>query len=260
MAIAIISDIHSNYEALSAVIKDIRSLNVQHIYCLGDLVGYGPDPAAIVDEAMQWPMVIMGNHDEAVIKQAYGFNPVARAAVDWTRSQLKPGLFSSTAKRSRWNFLAGLKVTYRENGCLFVHGSPRDPTMEYILRSDCVSFTREIPEKIRDIFSQVERLCFVGHTHDPCVITERAEYLSPRDIGSEYRFESGKKYIVNPGSVGQPRDGDTRASYLVYDPGFAPAGKILWRRITYDFRVTMQRIFSIPQLDRRAGDRLAQGK
>src|SRR3990170_6398407 len=98
MAVAVISDLHSNLEALTAVLEDIDEQQIATVYCLGDLVGYGPNPAEGVDRAMSWDAVLMGNHDEAVLKQPYGFNPVARAAVTWTRSQLKPGFFSSGEK------------------------------------------------------------------------------------------------------------------------------------------------------------------
>src|SRR5262245_44956863 len=124
MSVALISDIHSNIEALDPVLKDIESQGVKDIVCLGDLVGYGPNPAEIVDRAVDWRLSLMGNHDEAVVKEAYGFNPVAKAAVAWTREQLKPGFFSSKAKKDRWSFLCNLPLTHKEDGILYVHGSP----------------------------------------------------------------------------------------------------------------------------------------
>lgn len=263
MAVALISDIHSNTEALTNVLADIQSQGIHEIYCLGDLVGYGPNPVEIVKEAMNWKVALMGNHDEAVIKEAYGFNPVAKAAITWTRNQLKPGFLSGGGKRDRWKFLCNLGLSHKEDGALFVHGSPRDPTMEYILRSDCVDLTGGVPEKIRDIFTRFDRLCFVGHTHDPGVITEESKFLSPKEcapVGDkgdtwEYRFETGKKYVINLGSVGQPRDGDTRSCYAIYH-----GDRVTWRRVEYDYRKVMDRIFSIPELDPRAGERLALGR
>ena len=255
MAMALISDLHSNMEALKNVLEDIKSQGVEEIHCLGDLVGYGPDPAPIVDLAMTWKMTIMGNHDEAVLKEAYGFNPVARKAVTWTRKQLRPGFFSGKAKRGRWNFLSNLPLTHKVDGALFVHGSPRDPTMEYVLRSDCVDLTGGVPEKISDIFSRFERLCFAGHTHDPGVITETAEFIGPKDCDYEYTFEEGKKYFVNIGSVGQPRDLDPRACYVIWD-----GNKVKWRRVEYDHPTTAKKIYDNSDLDPRAGDRLALGR
>ncbi len=262
MAVALISDIHSNTEALGPVLKDIEAQGVKEIVCLGDLVGYGPNPAEIVDLAMSWKIVLMGNHDEAVVKEAYGFNPVAKAAVAWTREQLKPGFFSGKAKKDRWHFLSNLPLTHKTDGVLYVHGSPRDPTMEYILRSDCVDLTGGVPEKVRDIFGRVDRLCFVGHTHDPGVITEESQFISPKECNHEYPFAAGKKYIVNIGSVGQPRDGDVRSCYAIYKTAeeSPPAGMVRWRRIEYDYNATMKKIFGTPQLDPRAGERLALGR
>ena len=255
MSVALISDLHSNQPALTRVLEDIKSQGIETIYCLGDLVGYGPDPGFVVEQAMNWKLVLMGNHDEAVLKEAYGFNPVAKAAVTWTRDQLRPGLFSGKAKKDRWQFLQTLKLTQQEDGVLYVHGSPRDPTMEYVLRSDCVDLTGGVPDKIRDIFSRFERLCFAGHTHDPGVITEDSQFLQPKDLNHEFAFEKGKKYFVNIGSVGQPRDGDTRACYAVFH-----GDKVTWRRVEYDYRSTMDKIFHTPQLDPRAGERLAHGR
>jgi len=255
MPVALISDLHSNQESLSKVLADIQSQGVKDVYCLGDLVGYGPDPVFVVEKMMEMPVVLMGNHDEAVLKEAYGFNPVAKAAVTWTRDQLRPGILAGKGKKERWKFLQGLKLTHQIDGVLFVHGSPRDPTMEYVLRSDCVDLTGGVPEKIRDIFTRFNKLCFAGHTHDPGVITEDSQFISPKDCNGEFKFESGKKYFVNIGSVGQPRDGDTRGCYAIWD-----GDKVRWRRVEYDYRTTMQKIFNTPQLDPRAGERLAHGR
>ncbi len=255
MALALLADLHSNLEALTQVLEDIRARGIGEIHCLGDLVGYGPDPLPVVRKAMEWKTVLMGNHDEAVLKEAYGFNPVARAAVAWTRDRLRPGFFSGRQKRECWKFLSGLKLTHQLDGALLVHGSPRDPTMEYVLPSDCENLAGGVPEKIRDIFSRFERICFVGHTHEPGFINDDAKYVSPRECNGELVFEPGRKYLVNVGSVGQPRDGDPRACYVVYS-----TGRVVWRRVEYDCRVTMRKMLDVPQLDRRAAERLAEGR
>ncbi len=255
MAVALISDLHSNRESLGRVLEDVQTQGIKEIYCLGDLVGYGPDPGYVVESAMDWKVCLMGNHDEAVLKEAYGFNPVAKAAVTWSRDQLRPGLLSGKGKKERWKFIQNLRLTHQEEGALFVHGSPRDPTMEYVLRSDCIDLTGGVPEKIHDIFTRFDRLCFAGHTHDPGVITEDAQFISPKDCNHEFFFEKGKKYFVNLGSVGQPRDGDTRACYAVWH-----GDRVTWRRVEYEYRTTMEKIFNTPQLDPRAGERLAHGR
>lgn len=253
--IAVISDIHANLEALQKVLEDIASQRVTDILCLGDLVGYGPDPAACVDLAMGWRVVLMGNHDEAAVTEAYGFNPVAREALNWTRGQLRPGPLSFGRKRSRWEFLKSRPRTHQEMDTLFVHASPRDPTMEYILRSDTEDLTGGVPEKIRDIFSRFARVCMVGHTHDPGIITEESVFLTPRDVGGSFPLTPGRKFVVNVGSVGQPRDGDPRACYVLYD-----GATLTYRRVAYDIDATVEKIRRVPQLDPRVGERLREGR
>ena len=255
MTTALISDIHANMGALNAVLGDIKSNGITDIICLGDLVGYGPEPAEVVERAMEWRVVLMGNHDEAVVKFACGFNPVARAAVQWTREQLEPGFFSGKTKKNRWTFLSSLPLTHTQDGYFFVHGSPRDPTMEYIFKTDTIDLTGEIPEKIRDIMSRFERVCFVGHTHEPGIITDDAIFLTPTEIDHRYTFEEGRKYIVNVGSVGQPRDGDSKSCYLLLD-----GNRIEFRRVAYDVNATAEKIFKNTHLDRRSGERLLLGR
>lgn len=253
---AIISDIHGNLEALEKVLADIKSKGADEIICLGDLIGYGPDPASCVDFAREWKIVLRGNHDEAVVNEAYGFNPVAREAIEWTRSQLRPGLFSSGAKKRRWDFLRNLPPMHQEDSFVLVHGSPRDPTMEYILRADTEDLLGEVPAKIRDIFSRFPKVCFVGHTHDPGIITEDSKFISPREMeGSQFSLTEGAKYVVNVGSVGQPRDGDNRACYVTFD------GKVIaYHRVPYDFEATKRKILAVPPLDPRIGERLGYGR
>lgn len=255
MAIALISDLHSNIEALTEVLKDVKAHGLKDIYCLGDLVGYGPNPAEVIEMCFETKICLLGNHDEGVLKSAYGFSPIAKGAVDWTRDQLRPGFFSGARKKRMWTFLRGLPVVFKVDDILFVHASPRDPVMEYILRSDCMDLFGKPSDKIVDIFAKVEWLCFAGHTHDPGVITEDGRFLRPADIEGKFTFEKGKRYIINVGSVGQPRDGDTRACYAIFD-----GESVQFRRVEYDYRKTMEKIFTVPRLDRKLGERLAVGK
>jgi diadenosine tetraphosphatase ApaH/serine/threonine PP2A family protein phosphatase len=253
--IAIISDIHGNLEALEAVLADIRAQEIDTIYCLGDLVGYGPDPSMVIEHAMTFQMTLLGNHDEAAVKGAIGFNPLAKGALDWTREKIKPGFFSSRKKKKRWEFLKGLPRKKEEGDVLFVHASPRDPTMEYILRADCDDLMGEIPVKIREILELVKWVCFCGHTHDPGIITQESEFLEPAEVGMSMILEKGRKWVVNVGSVGQPRDGDPRACYVTWD-----GSTVQYRRVEYNFYTTMEKIYNIEVLDRRIGDRLAVGR
>jgi diadenosine tetraphosphatase ApaH/serine/threonine PP2A family protein phosphatase len=251
---AVVSDIHSNLEALTTVMEDIEKQGITRILCLGDVVGYGPDPVACIDIARSFEFILRGNHEEAVLNGAFGFNPVARAAVDWTRDQLKPQWYSLSSRRARWDLIKDLPLTKEEGNDLYVHGSPRDPTMEYILKSDCEDFFGETPTKIREIFELMKGACYVGHTHFPGVITEEARFYTPLELGMKFHLEEGRKYIVNIGSVGQPRDGDNRSCYLVVD-----GQDIEWRRLEYDHIKTAKKISNIGQLDDRNGERLQYG-
>ena len=128
---AIISDIHGNFEALSAVLDFIKTLNVDQIVCLGDIIGYGPDPIRCLDLVMQHcELTILGNHDQAAIFDPDGFNPVAMRAIFWTREQLEKEV--GVQADARWDFLGELPRRHDEGQFLYVHGSPRDPTNEYV--------------------------------------------------------------------------------------------------------------------------------
>lgn len=251
---ALISDIHGNIEALKVVMDHIKSQGITKVLCLGDVVGYGPNPDQCMDVVKDCEFILMGNHEEAVLYGAFGFNPSAKEAVEWTRQQLMPGVLSSRAKKERWKILQNLPLTVRERNILYVHGSPRDPTMEYILKSDCEDLFGEIPEKIREIFSMIDGLCFVGHTHNPGIITEEGKFISPHDTNYLFRYDAKKKYIVNIGSVGQPRDKDPRACYVTFN-----SHEIRWHRLEYNHRAVMKKILSIPQLDNRNAERLETG-
>lgn len=252
---AVISDIHSNIEALTEVFKDIKARGIKEIVCLGDVVGYGPNPRECLDlVSSQCEIILMGNHEEAVLAGAFGFHEAAKKAVDWTRGQLKPKFFSSTKTRTFWERLNRMPLTYRESNVFFVHGSPRDPTMEYILRSDADDIFGEMPDKIREIFSMFSNLCFVGHTHYPGVINQDSRFLTPDDLDGTLKIESGKKYIINIGSVGQPRDRNNKACYVTFDEN-----RVHWHRIEYDYQSTMKKIQQIEMLDNRNAERLQLG-
>ena len=186
--------------------QDIEDKGIRKVICLGDIIGYGPDPVACIDVARNFDVNLRGNHEEAVINGAFGFNPIAKEAIDWTRNQLKPSWHSLAPKRARWEILKDLPLTYREGNILYVHGSPRDPTMEYILKSDTEDLFGEIPIKIREIFSMIPWVCFVGHTHTPGIITEESRFYPPVELNGSFDLEEGHKYIINVGSVGQLRD------------------------------------------------------
>jgi len=251
---AVISDVHSNIEALSAVFADLDDIGVRDVICLGDVVGYGPNPLECVDMIMdRCRVVLRGNHDEALVHGAYAFNLPARKAIDWTRKVLKPGWIAGHAVRRRWDYLTRLPLRHEEGPDVFIHGSPRDPTNEYILARD-MSYGPS--ERFEHIFAGFERLLFVGHTHMPCVITDRYQTRTAQQLDYRYRFPDfcEHKTIVNVGSVGQPRDRDNRACYVVVTPQ-----SITWRRVPYDFEKTMAKIGQIDDLEPQLAARLKIG-
>ncbi|MBX3411925.1 MAG: metallophosphoesterase family protein [Pirellulales bacterium] len=246
---ALVSDIHGNLEALTAVLEDIRQQGITEIYCLGDIIGYGPNPRECIDRIMQVDACILGNHDQGALFDPEGFNSGAERAIFWTREQLEAPGGSPEQNAKRWDFLGELPRSIRENGALFVHGSARNPLNEYVFPEDIYN-----PKKMEKIFSLVERLCFQGHTHVPGVFTEDLKFYSPEEIN--YRYElSDSKTMFNVGSVGQPRDGDPRACYAIYEDD-----SVTYRRVEYPFEETARKIHDIPDLDNFLGDRLREGK
>ena len=247
--IAIVSDIHANLEALQAVQAHIASQKVETVFCLGDILGYGPDPRACVDAAMEFEFTIMGNHDHAVFMEPTGFNTPAEQAVFWTRQTLDSEP-DETRRRKRWEFVARMEEFCERDVTLFVHGSPRRPMHEYLFPDEAdVNMVR-----LMESFGLVKHLCFVGHTHLPGVFTESTEFMAPAEIG--YKFTVGEgKAIINVGSVGQPRDLDPRACYVTVE-----GREIRWHRVPYDHKTTMEKILATNVLDEFLANRLAEGR
>jgi len=248
---AIISDIHGNLEALQAVLQHIESQNASEIYCLGDIIGYGPNPLECIDTVMaRCSRTILGNHDQAVVFDPAGFNPVAYQAIMWTREMMESDQCGTDLYNRRWDFIGELPRRHDEGQVLFVHGSPRDPTNEYIFPE--LAFDSS---SLALMMKRFEQSCLHGHTHIAGVITESARWLPPEDI--DYRFRLGsEKALINVGSVGQPRDEDNRACYVVLD---LDEGVVEYHRVAYDFERTRQKIYDNPHLDNMLGDRLTRG-
>ena len=247
---ALISDIHGNLEALSAVLEDIRERGVDEIYCLGDIIGYGPNPCECLDAVIRHcPVTILGNHDQAAMFDPDGFNPVALQAIYWTREQLENGTGGAAATNRRWDFLGELPRLHHEGELLFVHGSPREPTNEYVFPEDVYN-----QRKMDALFDRFTRYCFQGHTHIPGVFTTRQEFITPEECNYTYRL-AGEKVMINVGSVGQPRDNDPRACYVILEDD-----TVTFHRIEYQVEGTIQKIYEIPDLDNMLGDRLRSGR
>ena len=253
MKLAIISDLHSNRESLEAVFADIRRRGVTELVCLGDVIGYGPDPEFCVDLVRghaQW--CLMGNHDEALFHDASDFNPHARGAIIYTRRRMQPHWWSSTEKKARWKWLKSLSLRKSEGRFLFVHGSPRDPIREYVLSTDGILQ----PEKLRSIFDSFEGIGVAGHTHQPGLHEDDLRFHGLNGAAEvTMPLEPGRKYFVNVGSTGQPRDGDSRACYAVLEEH-----QVSWHRVEYDFRITQEKILRTGVLSEILARRLALGK
>jgi predicted phosphodiesterase len=242
---AVISDIHGNLEALEAVLEDVPD-GVEEIYCLGDVIGYGASPNECCESVRSYEMpVISGNHDLAVTDLSTDlawFNPVAAAAIQWTREQLTP---------DNAEFLRTRPRMLQSEERLFVHGSVRDPD-EYILNG---TVARENLAVLTSDYPNVQ-VCFFGHTHVKTVVPSPDGPSS----GSHDTLDltSGGPYLVNPGSVGQPRDGDTFASYVLAE-NTQDETRIAYRFVEYDVEKAQGKIRAAG-LPGMLADRLALGR
>lgn len=239
MRIAVLSDIHSNLVALDAILAHAGAVDA--IWHLGDVVGYGPEPDAVVGRlAERGAQGVRGNHDAAAVggREIEWFNADARAAIEWTRTTI------SSSTRS---WLAALPERRVVGDMLSVHGSPRDPLREYVANGAVA----------RDNLALLTTShALHGHTHIPVAWrggVGGVDLLMAED-GTSIDL-AGTRSLVNPGSVGQPRDGDTRAAYLVFDDEL---GRITWHRVAYDI-APVQAAIRGAGLPGRLADRLAVG-
>jgi predicted phosphodiesterase len=256
---ALISDIHSNIEALTKVLADIESRGIKTVYCLGDVVGYGPNPRECLDlviDKAKW--CVLGNHDYAALYEPTNFNYGAEQAAFWTRFNLEDEP-QKEPRDKRWEFLGRMqmhRVLKTDLGDTpatidFIHASPRRPINEYIFPDDV--YTN--PVKVRVMFERVRHICFVGHTHLPGVFLDEPDFYLPTELGNVYPIVEGEKAIINIGSVGQPRDRDNRASYV-----YVEENEVHFVRVEYDFKTTAEKIRATLQLDPFNADRLAEGR
>ena len=245
MRYLVVADIHSNMEALQAVIRHAASHGgFEKIWCLGDIVGYGPDPGACIDLLRSYPLAaVSGNHDLASIDvlPLDDFNPYAKAAVLWTREQL------SSEHRE---YLRDNPLRWEEESATLLHGTPRDPIWEYFLPS--VMSNADVAESFQQFST---RCCLVGHSHIPFLcIEEGAQFFGLQE--GQQTLLSGARCVMNPGSVGQPRDGDSRAAYALYD---ADAASLTHHRVPYDIEATQVKI-SAAGLPEALASRLTVGR
>lgn len=242
MKAAIISDVHANLEALLAVLKDIKKRRLKSIFCLGDLVGYGANPNECIDICLkESKVVVAGNHDWAAIEKTdiSSFNPVAAEAIRWTREKLSPeGLRK----------LKALELTQQVDNLLLVHATPDKPMKwEYLLSLE--EFERE--------FSHFRtQICFIGHSHVPVAVYQDDNGYCDLVRDNPFPIVAKRRYIVNVGSVGQPRDMDPRAGYAIYD-GNNNTIEII--RLDYNVPLAQQKIVlgGLPEV---LADRLLAGR
>ncbi len=233
------SDVHANLHALDAVLAAIGS--VDSIWHLGDIVGYGPEPDEVVDRlAAVGAIGVRGNHDSAAAggHEIDWFNPDARAAMEWTRRVIS---------RSTVAWLTELPLRREEGDFTLVHGSPLDPTWEYVTTAAAA----------RDNLAAISTTHGLnGHTHVPVAFSrdgDRMERISP-ESGSATQLD-GRQLLLNPGSVGQPRDGDPRSSYLILD---LATRRATWGRVSYDIDAVRARMRAAG-LPLRLSERLRHG-
>ena len=240
MKYAILGDIHANWEALCAVLSDAEKQGVTHFVCLGDIVGYNANPVECLEKIreMKCP-IVRGNHDHYCSgdDNLNGFHPIAADVVAWTRGQL------SDEQKA---YLANLKYVERVETFTIVHSTLDTPEMW--------GYVFDKLEADASFAYQYSSLCFYGHTHVPLAFekTDRVRV----GLYSKIRITLGRKYFINAGSVGQPRDGDPRAAYVTYD---MMKNVVELHRVAYDFRITQKKIIDAG-LPERVASRLALGR
>ncbi len=276
MRTALISDIHANLEAFEVVLSDIRDQDVDRIVCLGDVIGYGPDPCACIDLVQEHcDFSLLGNHDFACLLEPTNFNPIAAEGSYWTREQFEPTGEdpdkSSTARRQAFLHLMRTHAMLDDDSdYLLVHASPRKPLSEYLFPDDV-----DNAAKLAAAFGPMPgHFAFVGHTHVPGVFAAELDETRTVSVDSLFEFEYANelegpfeldtldgrmRFIVNPGSVGQPRDGDPRASYAILDRSSGHP-RVRFRRLEYPAERTCEKIRREPRLPDRLGMRLLAGE
>jgi predicted phosphodiesterase len=218
MRVALVSDIHGNRPAFEAVLDDVREAGVDATWCLGDLVGYGAEPDACVELAREhMDLCLVGNHDLAVRGDLplTEFSRGAALAAEWTRENME---------KRNLDFLAELEPADTSQVVGLFHASPRDPVWEYVLSSVQADLCLD---------AQRHRVCLIGHSHVALAFGRLEGAPTSGEIkaaGTELGIEAGE-WLLNPGSVGQPRDGDPRAAWLVLD---TDAWTATWKRVPYD--------------------------
>ncbi|MFH1373473.1 MAG: metallophosphoesterase family protein [bacterium] len=242
MKLALISDIHGNLEAFTAVLEDIEKKSADRIHCLGDVVGYGSEPGACLQlVADTCEFKLMGNHEHVILglDQPDNYTHIARISAAWTRKQLSDRALS---------IIAEFRIDHHDDEFYLVHASPDQPDRwHYVLT----------PEEAAGAFVKLnERLCFYGHSHVPMIFTESPGTMPRRRVGHTFLPDPDSRYLINVGSVGQPRDNDPRACYVIYD---TDEDDVTYCRVDYDIESAQSKMAQA-QLPDMLIDRLAVGR
>jgi predicted phosphodiesterase len=251
--IAIISDVHANLEALRAVMEHLEDRQIRTIICAGDIVGYGPRPAEVIDLIQsRCDICIRGNHDHAVVSGDFtNFSQLASRAGLWTREQLRPLGGDDPHRQRRWDYLANLPLSGHVADLELCHGSPRSPLSEYIFPPA----SRQSAALARNLLAATDsRMLVLGHTHVPMLLDEGGTLHDVRELEQGGTLTSGR-FVLNPGSVGQPRDGDARAAYVEID-----RDRIWFHRVPYAVAKLAYEVAAIEGLGRDLAERLLVGR
>ncbi len=226
MRVAVLSDIHSNNDALGAVLEDVKRQGADQIWCLGDVVGYGAEPDLVVEAVRGLGAVtVAGNHDWAACGKVTtrNFNRAAAAAADWTGRTMRP---------ENLGWLADLPLVERRDGALLVHATPSAPEEWH--------YCMMVEDAWTEMESYPESLCLIGHSHYPGAFERHGEDIR-YTRAEELVLREGRQYLVNVGSVGQPRDNDPRAAYLLFD---LETRRLRHVRVVYDVRAAQEKILA----------------
>ncbi|MFA4925822.1 MAG: metallophosphoesterase family protein [Candidatus Aminicenantales bacterium] len=245
MRYLVFSDIHGNLEALLAVLNEVKKKRIDYYLFLGDLVGYGASPNEVLQQvqALGRLSMVRGNHDKAVcgLESIQTFNPIAAAGIDWTRKALN---------KRHLHFLSGLAKSplIVHETITICHGAPFDEDYYIFGEFDAV-----------EAFSYISTpVCFFGHTHFPFLYVEKDETVEGTFIEKfpfEVKLEKGARYLINPGSIGQPRDRDPRAAYAIYD---SKSNRLKFNRVEYDIAESQRKILAT-DLPAALAERLSLG-
>lgn len=224
MRFAILSDIHANLEALEAVFVDCVARGIRRYFCAGDMIGYGPNPNECIHLLNKYKTeCVLGNHEWAVMEKIPldHFNESAGQSIEWTRINMI---------QSSFDFLERFNLTLTHDMFQIVHASLNKP--------EAFNYIKDTNKSLDTFYLMNKNVCFIGHTHKPQMMVKNDEYILMHG-SQKLELKNGCKYIVNVGSVGQPRDGNPDACYCIYDPDIA---EIELRRVSYNIEKTIQKI------------------